>query len=376
MSGVTKTPAPVTTPPREARRLLTGVFVVLGLVMAAWGARMPAVKTAADLGPGRLSIVLLAAAAGMVAGLQIGGRLADRHGPARLLTGPTIAFGCSLALLGQCRTLPTLAAAALVFGVAHGVLDVAVNTSAVAVQRAYGRPIMSGLHAAYSLGALAGAGLAAITTWLPHDQVFAAVGLTTALAAAVAAPQVHVVARVTSTPGEHEPQDDAPRSTSRTIWLLAGLAAACLLAEGAAADWAAVHLRELGAAESTAAAAYALYSAAMATGRLVGDRLTARLARPLSCGPARFWPPPGWAQGLWPARRPPHCLAGWLSAWVCPPPSPPSSAPQAEAGPEPSAPWPPADTSASSQGPPSSARSRPSPTSPPPSHCRPSWQQS
>ncbi|MGW1002067.1 MFS transporter [Streptomyces sp. NPDC001118] len=312
MSGVTKTPAPVATPPREARRLLTGAFVVLGLVMAAWGARMPAVKTAADLGPGRLSIVLLAAAAGMVAGLQIGGRLADRHGPARLLIGPTIAFGCSLALLGQCQTLLTLAAAALVFGVAHGVLDVAVNTSAVAVQLAYGRPIMSGLHAAYSLGALAGAGLAAITTWLPHDQVFAAVGLTTALAAAAAAPHVHVVARVTSTPREHEPQDGARRSTSRTIWLLAGLAAACLLAEGAAADWAAVHLRELGAAESTAAAAYALYSAAMATGRLAGDRLTARFGPATVVRTSALLAAAGLGAGLV-AGSAPAALLGWMA---------------------------------------------------------------
>ncbi|WP_443070744.1 MFS transporter [Streptomyces sp. NBC_01601] len=272
-----RAPAHVAAPPREARRLLTGVFAVLGVVMAAWGARMPAVQATADLGPGRLAIVLLAAAAGMVAGLQIGGRLADRYGPARLLIAPTVVFGCSLALLGQCRTLTTLAAAALVFGLAHGLLDVGANVSAVAVQQAFGRPIMSGLHAAYSLGALAGAGLTAVTTWLPHGTLFAIVGLAAAIVAVSAAPAARTVARLNHTQRQNEDSRDvAVPSASGAMWLLAALAAACLLAEGAAADWAAVHLRGLGAAESTAAAAYAVYSAAMAAGRLFGDRLTAR----------------------------------------------------------------------------------------------------
>ncbi|MEU1095947.1 MFS transporter, partial [Streptomyces sp. NPDC005877] len=34
-------------PPRAARRLLTGFFIGLGVVMAVWGARMPAVQAAA-----------------------------------------------------------------------------------------------------------------------------------------------------------------------------------------------------------------------------------------------------------------------------------------------------------------------------------------
>lgn len=61
---------------RRSRVLLTGYFLGLGVVMAVWGARMPAVQHAAHLTTGGLSLVLLAAAVGMVAGLQAGGRLA------------------------------------------------------------------------------------------------------------------------------------------------------------------------------------------------------------------------------------------------------------------------------------------------------------
>src|SRR5690606_28067750 len=62
----------------------------------------------------------------------------------------------------------------------------------------------------------------------------------------------------------------------RAVWLLGFLAAACLLGEGAAADWSAVHLHTLHTSEALAAAAYAAYSAAMVAGRLFGDRLNAR----------------------------------------------------------------------------------------------------
>ncbi|WP_240364068.1 MFS transporter [Streptomyces sp. S1D4-20] len=301
-------------PPRAARRLLTGFFVGLGVVMAVWGARMPAVQAAAHLGPGRLAVVLLAAAAGMVAGLQIGGRLAQRHGPARLLVAPAIVFGLSLGALGQCRSLTSLCVVAVAFGLAHGLLDVGVNAAAVQCQHEFGRSIMSGLHAAYSLGALAGAGLAAATTWVSHQVVFAAVAAAVALAAAAAWPKVRHIQALDQHPGSEEHSDSGgPKGLSRsTMWLLGSLAAACLLAEGAANDWAAVHLRHLDASESVAASAYAFYSAAMAAGRLLGDRFTARFGAVTVVRAGALIASAGLAAGLL-ANSAPAALAGWMA---------------------------------------------------------------
>ncbi|ULR48448.1 MFS transporter [Streptomyces deccanensis] len=261
------------------RRLLTGYFAGLGVVMAVWGARMPAVQNTADVSTGGLALVLLAAALGMVAGLQAGGRLAHPARLPALLTGGAIALAACLAALGVCRSLESLLAVAFVFGVAHGVLDVAANAAAVRCQDAHGRPIMARLHASYSLGALTGAALAAATAHTAHTVLFtgvaicaaAAAGATMALAGPVLEPVHHLAAQ-----GLSERQG-LPRSR---LWLLGLLAAATLLGEGAAADWAAVHLHDLGATAATGAAAYGLYSAAMAAGRLAGDRLTARFGAP------------------------------------------------------------------------------------------------
>ncbi|MCX4826565.1 MFS transporter [Streptomyces sp. NBC_01142] len=304
-----------TAPPTADRRLLTGVFAALGIAMAVWGARLPAVQTAVHLSAGQLAIVLLGAAAGMVAGLQAGGRLAARRGPSHLLVGPTIAFGCSLILLGQCRTLPTLVLGAAVFGCAHGLLDVGANSSAVNCQRAYQRPIMSGLHAAYSIGALGGAALVVATTWMPYRLLFTLVGAGTVLAALAAHRAVRTAQSLDGMSERAEPADEDTQvvpSRRVTVWLLGALAAACLLAEGAAADWSAVHLRSLHASEATAAAAYAVYSAAMAIGRLFGDRLTSRYGAPAMVRAGAVLATVGLGAGV-AIGTTPSALLGWMA---------------------------------------------------------------
>ncbi|SNT34049.1 MFS transporter [Actinacidiphila glaucinigra] len=284
MVTTTATPAvAVLSPPATARRLLTGYFVGMGALMAVWGARMPAVQSAAHLSAGQLSLVLLGAAAGMVAGLYAGGRIAQRRGPAVLLTAPAVVLALALAALGGCRTLPTLIAAALVFGLAHGLLDVGANVAAVQCQDAYGRSIMASLHAGFSVGALFGAAAAAMTALTPHSRVFLIAGLAAAAAALLASPVVRSISDLPSSPANAHDDPAGPGASGRAtgLWLLGALAAACLLAEGAAADWSAVHLHGLHATTAISASAYAVYSAAMATGRLAGDCLTTRYGAPV-----------------------------------------------------------------------------------------------
>ncbi|MEU9445967.1 MFS transporter [Streptomyces sp. NPDC048304] len=297
---------------RRSRGLLTGYFLGLGAVMAVWGARMPAVQQAAHLSTAQLSLVLLAAAVGMVAGLHRGGRLAQPERLPLLLICGAVGLAATLALLGQCRTLASLLAVALAFGIAHGVLDVAANSAAVRCQNAYGRPIMSSLHAAYSLGALGAAALAAATARASHSALFLVTGL--ALTAAVlAAGPCTLALHGTDQPPTPTDADSGSAHVglpSTRLWLLGALAAASLLGEGAAADWAAVHAHSLHATTAVAASAFALYSAAMALGRLSGDRLTAAFGAPAVVRVGAVLAAAGLAAGVL-ADSVPAALAGW-----------------------------------------------------------------
>ncbi|MEV6512964.1 MFS transporter [Streptomyces sp. NPDC051642] len=299
---------------RRTRAVLTGYFLGLGVVMAVWGARMPAVQYAAQLSTARLSLVLLAAALGMVAGLTIGGRyVRPERLPALMVGGGAGLAGC-LAVLGQCTTLASLLLAAMVFGTAHGILDVAVNTAAVRCQNACRRPIMASLHAAYSGGALGGAALAAATARTPHTTLFLITGLTLAAAVLVGAPRTRALT------GADQPAVLARQLAgqggqavlARKLWLLGVLAAASLLGEGAAADWAAVHLHSLHATVAVSAAAYGLYSAAMMAGRLMGDKLTAIFGAPTVVRAGALFAAAGLATGV-SAASVPLALAGWAA---------------------------------------------------------------
>ena len=65
---------------------------------------------------------------------------------------------------------------------------------------------------------------------------------------------------------------------SKALASLGAIAFCVLLAEGAIGDWSAIHLADtLSASEGTAVAGLAAFSATMAIGRLLGDRITQRL---------------------------------------------------------------------------------------------------
>ena len=78
-----------------------------------------------------------------------------------------------------------LLAGLLAFGMAAGLLAVAINAQAVLVERGYRRPLMASFHACYSIGGLSGALLGGILASVRAGPV--AVCLAAALPAAVVA---------------------------------------------------------------------------------------------------------------------------------------------------------------------------------------------
>jgi fucose permease len=92
---------------------------------------------------------------------------------------------------------------------------------------------------------------------------------------------------------------------------LGTIAFCCLLAEGAAADWSAVFLRDTtGAGPAVAAIGYFAFSGAMASGRLVGDGLVQRFGPRNLVRAGATLGAAGLAAALL-TRTPVTALAGW-----------------------------------------------------------------
>ena len=267
---------------RWSRVAVALTFFCHGLYFASWTAHIPHVKSALGLSASELGLVLLAAPLGVVSALALAARLLPRWGSRRAVRGAVLGYCLSGVLVGLAPSAELLFGALFVWGAFQAILDMAMNTQGIAVERRQARRLMSGLHGCWSLGSFSGAGLGA-----------AAVGAGVSLAAqqiALSIPIVLVVAGLSIwMVDDVEPPEasDAPESRpkrrllfSRTILTLAAIAFAGLVCEGAAADWSAVYLRSgLHTSAGFAGLAYTAFSLTMVAVRLAGNRLTT-LVRP------------------------------------------------------------------------------------------------
>ncbi|MEV3970216.1 MFS transporter [Streptomyces sp. NPDC050698] len=272
----------------RAARVATYVYFVLcGTLMGAWVVHIPAIEERVGISHATLGGLLVILGVGAFTGMQVAGRLTDSLGVRVVVPASGVLCGAALALPGLARDPWTLAASLLVFGFCNGCLDVSMNVHAVHVEKAYGRPVMSGFHATFSVGgvvaALVGAGAASAGLDPAAGMaVMGAVSVAIALASARALLPAAPPSACTASAEQEQEQTEAPSDAKRhgvggRVWLLAVLALMVMLCEGAANDWSALHLKDvLGASASTAAFAYGTFAAAMTTGRLLADRLAAR----------------------------------------------------------------------------------------------------
>lgn len=145
---------------RHGRASLGLSFGVQGVAFALLVTRIPAIQDQYGISDGLLPVFL--AAVPILAGV---GSVATEKVVARVRPGVVLRWSQPLVLLallgvGAGREVWHVAVALGVFGLAVGALDASMNMLGVSLQRAYGRSIMLGFHAAYSLGGIAGASLA------------------------------------------------------------------------------------------------------------------------------------------------------------------------------------------------------------------------
>lgn len=262
---------------RRGRRALTLTFLVQGAAFALLVTRIPAIQRQYGIPDAHLPAYL--AAVPVLAGLgsAAAGTLAARVTPTTLLRWAQPVVLLALAGVGLGGQAWQLGAVLGVFGLAVGALDASMNMRGVRLQQAYGRSIMLGFHAAYSLGGIAGATLAwggaRLGLPLAHFHPPLALAL---LAAVLLSGHAH---------GDRpdRPEGAAPRGHDgeRAPW--AGLLPLCLvmafayIGDATVSNWSAAYVQDvLGGSEALATLPYNAYMATTLLGRAAGDRAVQR----------------------------------------------------------------------------------------------------
>jgi fucose permease len=262
---------------RRSRAAVTATFATHAVVAGSIGPWIPALKANSALDPAGLGVALTGYAAGLVAGTRLAGPALGRAGGSSVVRIGIPMLCAALAILPLATGLAALSFALAGLGLASGVLDVAMNTDAVTVERRFARPVMSSMHGTWSVSMLAGAALASggVGLGIPIRPYLAAVG---GLLAVLSFPLLRWL------PAPHQPArnlqaeagGDGPSRVRRVV-LLCLVACAAFMTEGIAVEWSAVFLNEaVGTGLTTAAAGVVAFSAGMAVSRFAGDRLSTR----------------------------------------------------------------------------------------------------
>ena len=263
-------------PLRAARVAVATLFFVNGAMFAGWVTRVPAVRDRVGAGEAELGLALLGVAVGSLLTMPAAGWACARWGSRRVAVAGGLAGCASMPLPALAQDVPQLAVALALIGATFGVLDVAMNVEAIAVERLYGRPIMPSFHAWFSTGGLAGAlaGGVLASAAVGAGAHLAGTGAAGALAVAWSARHLLPAGRAVESAGGAPTAGRAgsSRRGRSPLLLVCGLIAFCAaVGEGAMADWSALYLTDsLGAGAALAAMGYAAFAGAMAAGRFAG----------------------------------------------------------------------------------------------------------
>lgn len=247
-------------------------FFAQGVAFALLVTRIPAIQERYGISDGLLPAFL--AAVPVLAGVAsvVTERLVRRVAPSLVLrwSQPLVV----LALLGVAAgsEIWQVALALGVFGLAVGALDASMNMLGVSLQRAYGRSIMLGFHAAYSLGGIAGASLA----WVgAHWDLSLLVSYLPV--AGVLLPAALVGSRwyADGERGGEAAREGAPEGQGVAFKLLLPLCLVMTFAyigDSTVSNWSAKYLQDvLGSSEELATVPYNAYMVTTLLGRAVGD---------------------------------------------------------------------------------------------------------
>jgi len=303
---------------RDWRNAVFIVFLLSGSCLSSWVARIPGVRDRLHLSTEGVGLLIFGLSVGAILGLVAAAPVLTRIGARRgmMLAIFVVASGLVLVGIGSdlVPSIPVVAVGLALLGFGNGAVDVMMNVEAAAAEKAVGKTIMPLMHACFSIGTVAGAGIGAAATALGVDVAWHLIVTALIVAAAVTLCVRYVPAREDL--GDEEAETAAHRPTasgataagaakpdwrrrladSLSVWtdvrlifigiVMLGMA----FGEGSANDWIALatvdgHHKD----NATGAVFLGIFVAAMTVGRVIGGPFIDRFGRvPIIRGSAAF----------------------------------------------------------------------------------------
>ncbi|WP_293932472.1 MFS transporter [Iodobacter sp.] len=254
---------------KTATYAVAALFFALGFNYGSWASRLPAIKSQLHLDAAQVGFLLLAAGLGAVFSFPVTTYVLQRFGSKKVCLGAGLALPLVLPALAFAPSYSFALVIMAFEGVAHSCLNVAMNAQGVAVELENGKPIMSRLHAVFSLGGLAAALFASLLSSISPDLSLHLCVVAVLIWATVLWASSRLLADRTQQSMARGKRFALPTGMAVLLGLTALFGT---IVEGSMVDWTALYLRnDLQAEQWLAPLGLASFSGAMLLARWFGD---------------------------------------------------------------------------------------------------------
>ena len=263
------------------------LFFVNGASFSNWLPRIPEVRDRLGLSNAGLGAALLGGGLGGLLASLVVARLLGRFGSRATVLVAGVVLAGGLPLIAAVSSPLALWAVLTALGVLDVCTDMAMNAQGVMIQTQLGRSIMQRLHAAWSLGFLAGAGIGSLAAAAKIPMGMHLVTVALILTFTIVCVRNRLLAVDAGAPETPHPRAASTRSLSAggparrgavrvTVAMMATAVGVAVL-ETIPNDWSAVALGDLLGARRLLGAGAFVYALCMLAGRLGGDHASDRL---------------------------------------------------------------------------------------------------
>ena len=256
--------------PRFIRLSIFLYFYFLGFIFSSWASRIPQIKDKFDLNEAELGGVLFMLPLGALAALPFSGWLVHKLGSKAMSIASALTYTVLLYAIAITDSTFTLSLVLFGFGLIGNFGNISMNSQGISIQHRINKPILSSLHAMWSIGAFSAAAISGWTMRIGFDTVqhFLMVSLLAAL--------IVVIGAFFLIPDQGI--DDATAKVfalpNKKLILLGIICFCVAMSEGAMADWSSLYYRQIIHQLNTiSTTGYTAFAMCMAVGRLMGDRL-------------------------------------------------------------------------------------------------------
>lgn len=243
-------------------------FFFSGLVFSSWVSRIPHIKDEFGFNEAELGGILFMLPLGSLAALPISGWLVQKFSSRVIGLLSILLYTVLLYGIAAAEQVFQLSVTLFLFGVVGNFCNIALNAQGLSIQERIKRPILSSLHAMWSLGAFVAAAISGWSMKMGYstDLHFLLVAV---LASFVALVLVYLFVDDVGSDGREQKIFVLP---NRSLLLLGVICFCVAMTEGAMADWSSLYYRQVAnEIHNVSTSGYTAFAFCMATGRFVGD---------------------------------------------------------------------------------------------------------